>query len=99
MRYVEVDVHKQSFQAAVVDETGKCLDEFRLRNNPLPNRDADNRTANSSAWVPGLDAVTSPPHEVDRKNMIMRQTSALISGEVYYVDKKNNFWISKRIMI
>jgi transposase len=33
LRYVGVDVHKQSFQAAVVDETGKCLDEFRLRNN------------------------------------------------------------------
>jgi len=28
-----VDVHKQSFQAAIVDETGKLLDEFRLRNN------------------------------------------------------------------
>jgi hypothetical protein len=33
MNYVGIDVHKQSFQAAVVDEAGSCLDEFRLRNN------------------------------------------------------------------
>jgi len=26
-------VHKQSFQAAVIDQTGSCLEEFRLRNN------------------------------------------------------------------
>ena len=33
MNYVGIDVHKQSFQAAIIDETGKLLDEFRLRNN------------------------------------------------------------------
>jgi transposase len=33
MNYVGIDVHKQSFQAAVVDQTGSCLEEFRLRNN------------------------------------------------------------------
>ena len=33
MNYVGIDVHKQSFQAAVVDETGSCLEEFKLRNN------------------------------------------------------------------
>ncbi len=33
MNYVGIDVHKQSFQAAVVDETGSRLDEFKLRNN------------------------------------------------------------------
>ena len=33
MNYVGIDVHKQSFQAAVVDETGSCLEEFRLGNN------------------------------------------------------------------
>jgi len=33
MNYVGIDMHKQSFQAAVVDETGSRLDEFKLRNN------------------------------------------------------------------
>jgi len=33
MNYVGIDVHKQSFQAAIIDKTGKLLDEFRLRNN------------------------------------------------------------------
>jgi len=33
MNYVGIDVHKQSFQAAVVDEAGGCLEEFKLRNN------------------------------------------------------------------
>ena len=33
VNYVGIDVHKQSFQAVVVDETGSCLEEFKLRNN------------------------------------------------------------------
>jgi hypothetical protein len=34
VNYVGIDVHKQSsFQAAVVDDTGSCLEKFRLRNN------------------------------------------------------------------
>jgi len=33
MNYVGIDVHKQSFQATVVNQTGSCLEEFRLRNN------------------------------------------------------------------
>jgi transposase len=33
VNYVGIDVHKQSFQAAVVDQTGSCLEEFRLGNN------------------------------------------------------------------
>jgi transposase len=33
MNYVGIDVHEQSFQAAIVDETGKLLDEFKSRNS------------------------------------------------------------------
>ena len=33
MRYVGIDVHKESFQAAILDEAGCLVEEFRLRNN------------------------------------------------------------------
>jgi len=33
MEYVGTDVHKQSFQAAIIDEEGSLLEEFRIRNN------------------------------------------------------------------
>jgi len=33
VNYVGIDVHKQSLQAAVINQTGSCLEEFRLRNN------------------------------------------------------------------
>ena len=33
MNYVRIDVHKHSFQAAILDEDGSLLGEVRLRNN------------------------------------------------------------------
>ena len=33
VNYVGIDMHKQSFQAAVINQTGSCLEEFKLRNN------------------------------------------------------------------
>ena len=33
MNYVMIDVHKHSFQAAILDEDGSLLEEVRLRNN------------------------------------------------------------------
>ena len=53
MKYVGVDVHKHSFQAAIVDETGKCLDEFRLRNN----REGIQRLVDRTGCYDGFTAV------------------------------------------
>ena len=33
MMYVGIDVHKGSFQAAIIDEEGDLVEEVRLRNN------------------------------------------------------------------
>ena len=53
MNYGGIDVHKQSLQAAIIDETGKLLDEFRLRNN----REGIQRLIDMARCLNGFKAV------------------------------------------
>jgi len=64
VKYVEIDVHKHSFQAAIVDEEECFLEESRLRNNREGIMELINRldaTANSGQlW--SLQPTTGPSY-------------------------------------